>query len=361
MSPDTPPINLLDYKQLAHKKLSKMAYDYYAGGADNAVTLHENLIAYDQLRLYPHVLVDVSQRSTATTVLGQKIPAPIVIAPMALAGMAHPDAELATVQRTNGIPFCVSTMSSRSIEEIAATTQSPLWFQLYVFRDRSITQSLVQRAEANGYQALVLTVDTPVRGNRERDQRNRFKLPPGVTLKNFAGLDLQHVPDQENDSAIAAYAHNQLEPALNWADVDWLCSLTRLPVIIKGILRADDALRAYDYGAQGIVVSNHGGRQLDTVPATIDVLPHIAVAVGDKIELLVDGGIRRGTDILKALALGARAVMVGRPIMWGLAVDGAAGVQHVLEILCTEFDSALALCGCTSVADITPDLIWKGS
>jgi 4-hydroxymandelate oxidase len=352
------PINLLDYEQLARDKLSKMAYDYYAGGADNAVTLRENNAAFDRLRLYPRVLVDVSQRSTTTTLLGQTIPAPIVIAPMALAGMAHADAELATARGAAGIPLTVSTVSSRSIEEIAAAAQTPLWFQLYIYRDRAITQSLVQRAESSGYRTLVVTVDVPLAGNRERDRRNQFRLPPDVTARNFENVDLHNFSGSPGESSIAAYVNSQFDPSLTWADLDWLASMTNLSVIVKGILRADDARRACDHGAKGIVISNHGGRQLDTVPATIDLLPHIAAEVNT--ELLIDGGIRRGTDIIKALALGAKAVMVGRPIMWGLAVGGADGVRHVLEILRTEFDHALALCGCASVTDVTPDLMWKG-
>ena len=354
------PVNVLDYERLARQKLSQMAYDYYAGGADNEITRHENRAAYDRIQLYPRVLVGVSQRSMETHILGQVIPAPIIIAPMALAGLAHADAELATARGAGDIPMAVSTLSSRSIEAISAVATGPLWFQLYVYRDRGLTRSLIDRAEAHGYQAVVLTVDVPLRGNREKDQRNRFKMPPDVKLANFEGLDLQYVADKQNDSAIAAYVNAQFDPSLTWTDVDWLCSITRLPVVIKGILRADDAQHACDHGAKGIVVSNHGGRQLDGVPATIEALPHIADAVGDQVDLLVDGGIRRGTDILKAIALGAKAVMVGRPIMWGLSANGADGVHHVLEILCSEFDSAMALCGCTSISDITADLIWKG-
>jgi 4-hydroxymandelate oxidase len=198
----------------------------------------------------------------------------------------------------------------------------------------------------------------PLAGNRERDRRNQFRLPPDVTARNFENVDLHNFSGSPGESSIAAYVNSQFDPSLTWADLDWLASMTNLSVIVKGILRADDARRACDHGAKGIVISNHGGRQLDTVPATIDLLPHIAAEVNT--ELLIDGGIRRGTDIIKALALGAKAVMVGRPIMWGLAVGGADGVRHVLEILRTEFDHALALCGCASVTDVTPDLMWKG-
>lgn len=359
MAQDIQPINLLDYEQLARDRLPKTIYDYYAGGADDGITLRENNVSFERIRLLPHVLVDVSQRDISTTLLGARIPAPIVIAPMALAGMAHPLAEVAIALGADGIPMAVSTLSSTRIEDIAATEATRFWFQLYVYRDRDTTRQLVERAEAAGYQALVITVDVAVAGNRERDRRNRFKMPEGVTLKNLAGFNLDKVTGKNDDSAIAAYIASQIDPSLTWQDIDWLRSLTSLPILLKGILHADDARLAVEHGVAGIVVSNHGGRQLDTVPAAIDVLPEIAAAVGDQMDILIDGGIRRGTDIMKAIALGATAVMVGRPIMWGVAVGGEAGTRHVLEILRTEFDSVMALCGCTSVADITPDLIWR--
>jgi 4-hydroxymandelate oxidase len=355
------PINLLDYEQLAREKLPRMIFDYYAGGADDGVTLRENSAAYDRLRLRPRTLIDVSQRSAATTLLGQAIPAPIVIAPMAMAGMAHPDAELAMARGADGIPLALSTLSSCSLEDVAQAATTPLWFQLYVYRNRDITRKLVERAEAAGYQVLVITVDAPMAGNRERDRRNHFKLPEGVSLKNLKDFKLDQIGEQADDSSIAAYASSQLDPALTWKDIDWLRSITKMPVILKGILRADDAQQAYDHGAVGIVVSNHGGRQLDTVPASIEVLAEINTAVGGKLDIILDSGVRRGTDILKALALGAKAVMVGRPVMWGLAVNGEAGVRHVLHILRTEFDTAMALSGCTSVTDIQPHLIWKAN
>ena len=250
-------------------------------------------------------------------------------------------------------------MSSMSLEDVAEVANGPVWFQLYVYRDREITRQLIARAEAAGYSALVITLDAPVMGNRERDRRNNFKIPKQVTLKNLESFGLDKVADTHADSSIAAYITSQIDPSLTWADLEWLCSITKLPIILKGILRVDDAQRASEHGAAGIVVSNHGGRQLDTVPSAVDVLPAIAEATGDNLEILVDGGIRRGTDVIKALALGANAVLVGRPVMWGLAVNGEAGVKHVLEILRTEFDTAMALCGCASIKEITRDLIME--
>jgi 4-hydroxymandelate oxidase len=359
MSSESQPINLLDYEQLARDKLSKSVYDYYAGGADDGITLRENKIAFERLQLLPRILVDVSQRDTSTTLLGKQIPAPIVIAPMALAGMAHPLAEMAIALGADGIPMALSTLSSTRLEDLAATEATPFWFQLYVYRDRDITQKLVERAEAAGYQALVVTVDVAAVGNRERDRRNQFKIPGGVTLKNLDDASRDKVADAADNSAIAAYVSAQIDPSLTWQDIDWLRSITKLPVLIKGILSPADARLAVEHGAAGIIVSNHGGRQLDTVPAAIDVLPEIAAEVGDMLEIMLDSGIRRGTDILKALALGAKAVMIGRPVMWGVAVGGESGVRQVLEILRTEFDTALALSGCTAVGDITADLIWR--
>ena len=359
MSPDIQPINLLDYEQLARDKLSKSVYDYYAGGADDGITLRENRVAFERLQLLPRVLVDVSQRDISTTLLGKQIPAPIVIAPMALAGMAHPLAEMAIALGAGGIPMTLSTLSSTRLEDLAATEATPLWFQLYVYRDRDITRKLVERAEAAGYQALVVTVDVAAVGNRERDRRNRFRIPEGVTLKNLEDVSRDKVVDAADNSAIAAYISAQIDPALTWQDIAWLRSITNLPIIIKGILSPADARLAVEHEVAGIIVSNHGGRQLDTVPAAIELLPAIVAQVGDHLEIMLDSGIRRGTDILKALALGAKAVMVGRPIMWGVAVSGEAGVRQILEILRTEFDTALALSGCTRVSDITPDLIWR--
>jgi 4-hydroxymandelate oxidase len=352
-------INLFDYEDAASRALDANTYGYYVGGACDEVTLRENRTAFDQMKLLPKMLVDVSQRDTSTKLFDGEISFPLVIAPMALMQLAHPEGELA-VARAAGrldVPMALSTLSTYSIEAVGEAASAPLWFQLYVYRDRAITEQLVARAEQAGCTALVLTVDVAVPGHRERDVRNSFKLPPGVKVANMTDMALADMQDQPDDSAIARYAVSQLDPSLTWDDVKWLVSLTDLPVIIKGILRADDAKRAMDVGAAGVVVSNHGGRQLDTAPAAIDVLPGIVDAVGFEGAVLMDGGVRRGTDIFKALALGAQAVMLGRPALWGLAVDGQQGVEHTLDILKREFDTTMALCGCTTVNEIKPDFV----
>ena len=255
----------------------------------------------------------------------------------------------------------LSTLSNTPVEEVVAAAGGPVWFQLYVYRDRQATEGLVRRAEAAGCRALVLTVDAPLLGRRERDIRNRFQLPPGLSVANLLPEGYGDLP-AAGGSGLAAYVAALLDPALSWRDVAWLRSLTRLPLLVKGIVRPDDALRAADAGAAGVVVSNHGGRQLDTSPATIEVLPEIADALaahGHRLEVLVDGGVRRGTDVLKALALGARAVLVGRPILWGLATGGAEGAARVLAMLRDELDLALALAGAPTLADVTRDLVRR--
>jgi 4-hydroxymandelate oxidase len=251
-------------------------------------------------------------------------------------------------------------MSTKSLEAVAAQRQNtPQWFQLYIHRDRALTQALVQRAETAGYSALCLTVDAPVLGNRESDRRNQFTLPKTMELANLVSMGDLAIPKTTEESGLFAYFTRQIDPSVTWKDVEWLQSITTLPVLVKGILRGDDGLKAYKHGAKGIIVSNHGGRQLDGAIATFEALPEIVTTVGDKIETLVDGGIRRGTDILKALALGAKAVLVGRPILWGLAAEGTKGVAHVLELLKEELDLAMALIGCASIKDIDPSLVIK--
>jgi 4-hydroxymandelate oxidase len=290
------------------------------------------------------------------------IPSPVLIAPTAFHRLAHPDGELATARAAAacGAPFILSTLSTTRVEDVMAATAAapgPVWFQLYVYKDRAATAELVARVEAAGVQALVLTVDAPRLGRRERDVRNRFALPPGLRIENLHGTRERAVPPPLADSGLAAYFAQLIDPALSWKDLSWLRSITRLPVILKSLVRADDAVRAVEHGASAMVVSNHGGRQLDTAPATIEVLPRIAEAVDGRAEILLDGGIRRGTDIVKALALGARAVLIGRPILWGLAVGGQAGVEAVLATLRRELELAMMLCGAPSLAELTADLI----
>lgn len=305
------------------------------------------------------MLRDISSRSCSTTVLGQEISTPIMVAPMAFQRLAHPDGELATARAATavGTIMLVSTLATSSIEEVASVADGNLWFQLYVYKDRAVTRSLVERAEAAGYKALVFTVDSPILGRRERDVRNGFHLPDGFHASNLVPAGIDVLPGQIGDSGLAHYIASLYDQSLSWQDVEWLHSITKLPVLVKGILRADDAKLAVKYGAAGIIVSNHGGRQLDTGPATIDVLARVADAVAGSAEIFVDGGIRRGTDVLKAIALGARAVLLGRPVLWGLAAEGECGVRKVLEMLREEFDLAMALSGCSNLQEISRDLL----
>lgn len=353
------PINLADFERAAEGRLDALTWGYYSSGARDEHTLRANQAAFAQVALHYKVLVDVQTRDTRTTVLGTPVSMPILVAPTAFHRLAHPEGELATARAAGaaGTLMVLSTLSNTDMEAVVAASGGPVWFQLYVYRDREATRALVQRAEAAGCQALVLTVDAPVLGTRERDVRNGFHLPPDLSVRNLSAAGHYQIPETQGQSGLAAYVAQKLDPSLSWADLDWLASLTRLPLLVKGIVRPDDAVRALDHGARGIVVSNHGGRQLDTAPATLNVLPSIARAVAGRAEILLDGGVRRGTDVIKALALGARAVLLGRPILWGLAVDGEAGVRRVLDLIHRELDEALALCGCPRLADLGPDLV----
>jgi len=356
------PLNLFEYERLAAERLPSMAFDYYSSGAHDELTLRDNRAAFERLRLRPRMLRDVSSRSTEVTFLGRRHALPILVAPMAFQRLAHPEGELATVRGAGdlGVTVVLSTLSTTTLEEVAAAASSPSWFQLYVFRDRGVTRSLVERAEAAGYEALVLTVDAPLLGRRERDARNRFELPEGLHAANLEDPARRRLDAAPGESGLNRYFAEQLDQSLTWDGVAWLASISKLPVIVKGVLRGDDALLAVEAGASGVVVSNHGGRQLDTAVAALDVLPEVVAAVGGRVPALVDGGVRRGTDIIKAVALGARAVLVGRPLLWGLATHGEAGARHVLELLRDELDLAMALCGVRSVEEITPDLLARG-
>jgi 4-hydroxymandelate oxidase len=336
----------------------ELAWDYYSSGADDEHCVRKNCAAFANYELHHRVLVDVSRRELATTVLGEQLAMPIAVAPTAFHRLAHDDGELATVRGAGdaGTLFILSTLSNTAIEDVVAAASGPVWFQLYIYKDRDATQALVQRAEAAGARALVVTVDAPLLGRRERDVRNKFALPAGLSVRNMFA-DASEVRAPSGDSGLAAYFATLLDPALTWDAIGWLRSITKLPVIIKGIVRADDAARAAEHGAAGIVVSNHGGRQLDASPPTIDVLARVVDAVAGRAEILLDGGVRRGTDVVKALALGARTVLIGRPILWGLAAGGREGVAHVLAMLRRELDLAMALAGCPSVATITRDLV----
>lgn len=348
-----PLINIADYARAARATLPNDVRDYFEGGALDEVTLRENTVGWERLKLYYRVLAGVGKRDMITTALGQRISMPIVVAPTAFHKLACETGEIAAARaaKAAGTLFILSSLSNTAMEPVFAQAASPRWFQLYMYKDREITLDLVKRAEAAGAEAIVLTVDAPGLGTRERDARNSFRLPDGLAVANLAPLGKGNFPEVQG-SGLAAYVRANFKEALGFDDLDWLCRSTRLPVVVKGVCRDDDARRAAEHGAKAVVVSNHGGRQLDTAPATCEVLPHVIDAVDELCEVYVDGGIRRGSDVLKAVALGARAVLVGRPILWGLCVDGEQGALHVLEILRRELDEAMLLCGCTKLSDI---------
>nr|WP_199788205.1 alpha-hydroxy acid oxidase [Streptomyces sp. SID8354] len=357
-------MNPRDFEAAARTRLDRPVFDYIAGGSGDEVTLREDRAAYARYRLRPRALVDVSRCEPATTLLGRPVAFPVGIAPMAYHQLVHPDGETATVRAagTVGALTVASTFASTSLEEIARAATGPLWLQVYVMRRREITASLVRRAEAAGYQALVITVDTPRMARRERDLRNGFRLPPHIRPAN---LDEDHdtglYQGRAGSSTLAAHAARHHDAAFTWDDLAWLRSLTGLPLVLKGVLTAEDARRAATLGVAGLIVSTHGGRQLDgTVPA-LEALPEVVAAAGDRCEVLVDGGVRRGTDVLKALALGARAVLVGRPVLWGLAVDGEAGVERVLATLRDELEEAMALTGRPRLDTLAPDLLHRST
>jgi isopentenyl diphosphate isomerase/L-lactate dehydrogenase-like FMN-dependent dehydrogenase len=332
----TAPINVWDYERLAEGKLDANAQAYFAGGAGDEVTLRDNLAAFERRKLRPRVLVDVRTVSTATTALGTDIALPVLIAPIALQRMAHHDGELATARAAAaaGTIMCLSTAATvRPADVAAAAPGSAPWFQVYVFEDRSLTEELIAEAVESGFSALVLTVDVPYLGRRERDIRVDFKIPEHLTPTG-------DIFGQGFDAGVS------------WRDLEWLAGYGR-PVVVKGILTSEDARLACEHGAAAVIVSNHGGRQLDGVPATLDALEEVVAAVDGRAEVLLDGGVRRGTDVLKALALGARAVLIGRAMLWGLAVAGEDGVTDVLRLLREEVELGLALLGCASPADVT--------
>lgn len=336
---------LADLEELARERLPADVYDYYAGGAEDECTLRANRAAFGRYTLRRRVLVDVSAVDTSLELLGTRLEHPVALAPTAFQRLAHPDGEIASVRGAgaSGALFVASTLSTTSLEEIAAAATGPTWFQLYAYRSREITRSLVERAETAGYSAICLTVTVPVQGNRERDARNRFRLPEGVRMANFEGRLQERMPDGPG-SGLEALIGREFDPSLGWEALEWIRSITRLPVVVKGVVDGEDAALAVEHGAQAIIVSNHGGRQLDCEAGTVTALPEVVAAAGG-VPVLVDGGIRRGTDVAKALALGARAVLIGRPYLWGLAVAGEAGVEGVVDTLRTELVRTMALMG----------------
>jgi 4-hydroxymandelate oxidase len=351
-------VRLEDFEEIAREHLTEAAYDYFAGGACDEVTLRDNREAFGRVRLLPRVLRDVSGRSLATTLLGTPVSMPVMIAPVAMQRLAHEDGELATARAAAraGTLMIASTLATTSLEDIAVAG-GPRWFQLYVYRDRGLTAELVRRAEAAGYGAIVVTVDGQVWGRRYRDMRSLFTLAPGMTLANLEAAGHGQFPAGGDDSGLATYVTGLLDPALDWNDIAELVASTRLPVVLKGILHPDDARLAVAHGAAAVFVSNHGGRQLDGSPATMDVLESVVDAVAGRAEVYLDGGVRRGTDVVKAVALGARAVAVGRPVVWALGAGGQRGVTRMLSMLRDECDNAMALCGAATPAALDRSLL----
>lgn len=348
-----------DYLPYARERMSAQAWAYFNGGAADEVSLRDNRLAFDRLRLQARVLRDLGDGHTRLTLLGQSLEHPILLAPVAYQGLAHAQGEMATVVAASAMQagMVLSTQSSTSLEDVASQARAPLWFQLYVQHDRGFTEALVRRAEAAGYGALVVTVDAPVNGPRNQEQRAGFVLPPGMEAVNLRGLT--PLPAQvANAGGNPLFGSALLATATTWRDIRWLCSLTSLPVLLKGVTAPADAVLAADNGAAGVIVSNHGGRTLDTLPATLDLLPGVVAALRGRLPVLMDGGVRRGTDILKALALGADAVLVGRPYVNALAAAGAPGVAHVLHLLRAELEVAMALAGCRTLADIDASVLW---
>src|SRR5215218_1410330 len=360
-TPDTtpyPPLNLHEYEAAARDLLPPMVWNYVAGGSGDEVTLRANCAAFACWHLLPRVLRGIGEVSTATTVLGQDIALPVLIAPSGRHRLCHDEGERATARaaRAAGTIYTMSTAATLAIEEVAPEA-GPWWFQLYVYRDRGLTRELVMRAAAAGASALVVTVDVPIRARREAEERTRFAMPLGVATALLAAPEGTLGPAATTGTAVAAEINAVFDPTLNWDDLERLASLSPLPILLKGVLHPADAVRAVEYGTRAILVSNHGGRQLDSSVAALDALPAIVEAVAGRAEVLVDGGVRRGTDVLKALALGARAVLIGRPIHWGLAVGGEAGVRHVLELLRAELALDLMLCGLASPGDVDRSML----
>jgi L-lactate dehydrogenase (cytochrome) len=368
-----------DLREVARRKVPKAFFDYVDSGSYNEETLRANRADLETIKLRQRVMVDVSERSLATTVIGQKISAPFALAPIGLCGMQHGDGEILAAQAAEeaGIPFTLSTMSICSIEQVADATSRPFWFQLYVIRDRGFSRDILSRASAAKCNALVLTVDLQVLGQRHRDIRNGMTVPPEMRLSNIIEIARKprwalsilksksktfgnlagHLEGIEDITSLAQWTNSQFDPALNWKDVEWIKKVWPGKIIIKGILDVEDARTAVKLGADAIVVSNHGGRQLDGAPSSISALPAIAQAVGSDTEVLFDGGIRTGADLLRALALGARACLIGRAYVYGLGAGGKAGVAKAIDILQKELSVAMALTGTTRVSDVGPQVL----
>lgn len=373
--------SVADLRKMARRRLPRGVFDYIDGAAEDERSLASNSDAYARIEFRPRVLRDVSGVDTTTTLLGRPLPFPLVLAPTGFTRIAAPPGELAVARAAArlGLPYTLSTMATRSIEDVAAVSDGPKWFQVYVWRDRGLVKDMISRAAASGYEALVLTVDTAVLGRRDRDARRGFSLPPKIgpgTLVDgavhpgwtwdfvrsepilFANLVGSGVGDGSDDAvSLAEQVSTQFDASLSWRDVEWMRSIWNGPIIIKGIQTVADALLAVDAGVEAIALSNHGGRQLDTAPAPIELVAPVADAVGDRIEIICDGGVRRGSDIVKAVALGAQACMAGRAYLYGLGAAGERGVDHVLKMLRSDVRRTMALLGVTSIAELNREYV----
>jgi 4-hydroxymandelate oxidase len=357
---DPPAVRVEDFEPIARANLPKDIYDYFAGGAEDEATVAGNRDAFQRWRFRFKVLTGASDPDLRSELFGRQVSMPVQLAAAATQKMAHPEGELAAASAATaaGVIYNLSTLSTLSLEAVAAA-EGMRWFQLYVFRDRGITTDLVDRAAAAGYQAIVLTVDTPVLGRRERDLRNAFSLPAGFRYENLVGGLAKSGPAEPGQSALAKYFNFQLDHALTFKDLEWLVGHSELPVLVKGVVRADDARQAVASGAQGVIVSNHGGRQLDYSIATLDALPAIVQEIGPEVPVLLDGGVRRGTDVVKALALGARSVMIGRPYLWALAAGGEDAVRRLLTLMRDEIAGSMTLLGIRRLSELSEDLLAR--
>ena len=351
-----------DYLRHAQQHLSPAVWAYMAGGAADEHTLTQNTEIFARVKLYNRVLNDLREAHTSHTLFGQTLAHPIWVAPVAYQRLVHPEGERATVLGASAAcaGMVLSTQSSTDLDQVAQDAQTPLWFQLYIQPDRAFTQRLIKRAERAGYQALVVTVDAPVNGLRNREQRAGFSLPTGIEAVNLRGMtSVSQAPRAIGQPALLGGP--LLEEATRWADLIWLREQTQLPLLLKGITHPEDARRALSMGMDGLILSNHGGRTLDTQPSSLELLPAIRRAIGQHTPLLMDGGIRRGSDVFKALALGANAVLIGRPCIYALATAGALGVAHLIQVLRAELEVTMALTGCRTLDEISPDCLWHNS
>ena len=353
-----PTADVLQFEPIARRRLTKMAYDYVRSGGGDEITMGENRRAFERLRLSPNVLVDVSHLDMSIKLFGIEQDHPMLLAPIAYHRLYHREGELATARGASagGACFVISSFTTTAIDEISRNTQRPIWFQLYVQRDRAFTKDMVQRAVASGCKAVCLTVDTPVLGNRYGQLS--FGLPGHLECVHLRGLTINGAPAGHRTQRSRIF-DPMFDASFNWKDLAWLRSIANVPVLLKGVLAAEDGKRAIEYGADGVIVSNHGGRNLDRVPAAIDALPRVVEAVAGRIPVLLDSGIRRGTDILIALALGAKAVLIGRPYIYGLAAGGAQGVERVIAILRDELERAMALTGRRTLKEIDSSVLWR--